>query len=524
MLLAIMLEAVRSLFSQLDDMGVEYCHWKSNDRLADALEGQGDIDLLVNTSQRTAFEATVVKFGYKRVFRPSWSDTPGTMHFYGLDEASGTLIHLHVYFELITGGSILKDHHLRLAPLVLKNREWVQPVPTPSKDIDLALLVLRKMIEFGSPIESVMLLREGSAVSRELKWLAEGNNVEKAADFVAENLPEIDREFFLICAHCLLQESSIVRRMWLGRQMSQRLSRYSLHGPYRAATERTCRLALKVWWKTLGKRQIPTHPNGGSIMAVVGPDATGKSTIVSELKRWLGSEFWVEGAHAGRPPATLLTFIPRLALPFLRRLAPSYRTTSSVQSPTPRRETNATAQRRGLRLSVFVLRAIMIAYERQSLLRRLDRLRTRGAIIISDRYPSLDAGTMDSAQLSTIEAPPNSILGYLADLEGKIYRDMPRPSIVVKLSVPIDVAISRNRNRVKPGKETESYLRERHKQPSQRSYGAMAEFSIDTSPPLEETLRAIKTEVWRYLSVNCRQKTEHRVTTPVSSAKSRGAS
>jgi thymidylate kinase len=166
----------------------------------------------------------------------------------------------------------------------------------------------------------------------------------------------------------------------------------------------------------------------------------------------------------------------------------------------------------------------MIAYERRSLLRRLDRLRARGAIIISDRYPSLDAGTMDSAQLSTIEAPTHSILRYLANLESKMYRDMPRPSIVMKLSVPIDVAISRNLSRVKPGKETERYLRERHKQPSQRSYGAMAEFSIDTSPPLEETLKAVKTKIWQYLSVNCRQKTEHPASTLVSNAKSRGAS
>ena len=60
---------------------------------------------------------------------------------------------------------------------------------------------------------------------------------------------------------------------------------------------------------------------GGMIVALVGPKATGKSTIGHELATRLGLHLDVLRIHAGKPPATALTLVPRLppggALPVL---------------------------------------------------------------------------------------------------------------------------------------------------------------------------------------------------------------
>jgi hypothetical protein len=496
-----MLKALSDLIARLSRGGIRYCHWKSNNNLADSMEGRGDLDLLVDPAQRGDLEAILSELGYRLGRRPRWADTPHTAHFYGFDEATGTIIHLHVYLELLTGGSVLKNHLLPFGGPVLRLREHCHAIPTPPRDLDLCVFVIRKTIEFGSLVEAVMVLREEAAMQQELAWLSEGNNLQKAADHAAETLPVIDRDFFLRCAHAL-RDRSVLRRMRLGRLMKRRLSRYAQRGPFQAAGARAYRLTLRLAYRAVVRRQIATLAAKGSIVAVVGPDATGKSTVVGELENWLRSEFWVTRAHAGRPPATWLTVIPHLILPVLRRYAASYRTTSMVTAAPPTDRDRAVRSLRGLPLWVVVVRSLMVAYERRALVRRLDRKRERGAIVICDRYPSVEPGTMDGAQLPVWlgGSPASSLAGRLVDLERKMYHGVSAANVVVRLSVPIHVAIGRNSLRAKAGKESESYLRLRHQEARRCAYRACAEVEIDTSGPLQETLRAIKTEVWRNLT------------------------
>ena len=496
-----MRDNLRRLFSRLDDVGVVFCHWKSNNQLAGALDGRGDLDLLVRATQRSEFETVLKDFGYKRGRFPAWADTPGTVHFYGLDRTSGGLIHLHVYFHLLTGGSILKNHKLPFETLALNRLEQTQPVPTPRKDVDLGMFVLRKTIEFASFAETLMLVREGEAVAEELAWLSAGDNLPKAADLVAQEIPEVDRDFFLQCAESLRHRRSLLSCMRLGRALTERLSRFAVLGRFRAAASRAYRLAMRLVYRAMKRHQLATLASGGAFVAIVGPDATGKSTVVEETQRWLGAELWVEKAHAGRPPGTWLTVIPHTVLPWLRRAAPSYRTTSIMLGPNENADAGKPPSLRGSQLWIFVVRSLMIAYERRALVRRMERKRARGAIVIFDRYPSVEPSNIDSPQLAARihDANPNSILGYLVDLEKRAYRNMPAADLILRLTVPVDVAVMRNDNRVKAGKESESYIRMRHQDADRCLYRAPKEMKIDTSRPLDQTLREARTTIWNHL-------------------------
>src|SRR5437879_4701661 len=76
--------AVRALVEALNGAGIRYCHWKSNWKLAEALRGDTDIDLLVDRSDAARFQSLVASFGYK----PGVGDaSPSICHYYGLDEA-----------------------------------------------------------------------------------------------------------------------------------------------------------------------------------------------------------------------------------------------------------------------------------------------------------------------------------------------------------------------------------------------------------------------------------------------------
>src|SRR5512132_790211 len=125
----------------------------------------------------------------------------------------------------------------------------------------------------------------------------------------------------------------------------------------------------------------------------------------------------------------------------------------------------------------------------------------RGAVIVFDRYPSVEPGNIDSPQLAARlhDTAPNSILGYLVTLEKRVYQNMPAADPILRLTVPVDVAVMRNENRVKAGKESESYIRMRHQDADRCLYRAAKEMKIDTSGSLEQTLKEARTAIWNHL-------------------------
>ena len=83
----------------------------------------------------------------------------------------------------------------------------------------------------------------------------------------------------------------------------------------------------------MGSSKKLTPGGGGGVIAFVGSEATGKSTIIDRMHRWLGENFTVRRIHAGKPPATALTYVPYVMLPWLRRVFPEQRSTRVERRP-----------------------------------------------------------------------------------------------------------------------------------------------------------------------------------------------
>src|SRR5216110_3383854 len=141
-----MLELIGHLFDRLDAEGVEYCHWKSNAFLEEALEGAGDLDLLVRREHGDRFETLANALHFKQMAVPRWRSAPSVLHYLGFDLGSGRLVHLHVYFRLVTGGSLAKSCRLPLEHPLLEGRRRLAGVWVPSKDAELLLFVVRRML------------------------------------------------------------------------------------------------------------------------------------------------------------------------------------------------------------------------------------------------------------------------------------------------------------------------------------------------------------------------------------------
>jgi thymidylate kinase len=76
---------------------------------------------------------------------------------------------------------------------------------------------------------------------------------------------------------------------------------------------------------------------------------------------------------------------------------------------------------------------------------------------------------------------------------------MPKPDILFSLTVPIEVAVERNRTRIKEGKESEEFIRIRHKENQNLKYIAKHLYKVDTDVPYEIEIREMKSIIWRLL-------------------------
>jgi thymidylate kinase len=278
-------------------------------------------------------------------------------------------------------------------------------------------------------------------------------------------------------------------------------AKYSAIGRLTAYGQLATQFAMRY---LTGFRKNKVLQTGGAVIAFVGPEATGKSTLVREAKQWLGSAFATQAVHVGKPPSTWLTTPINGILPLGRKLLPQWRT-SRVEGHVVEPQKVASADTgdvtaTGTTSVLYALRAVAVAWDRRHLLLNVRRAAANGAIVICDRYPSEMVGAMDSARLRPDPAKRGikaAIFNRLARLEEKLYQQMPPPDVVLRLSVALETAKERNRTRVKVGKEADAYIESRHRQVRDwRKAGTIHIHEIDTNQSLPETIQHVKEAIW----------------------------
>jgi len=488
---------VDALTARLAADGVRYCHWKSNFSLDNALAGREDLDLLVDRVHLSAMLRVLLELGFKGA-RAFGLNQPGIHHYYGLDPDSGMLIHVHLFSRLLTGESLVKSHQLPLASLLLDSARSENGIQVASRTAELAGFVLRTFIKYGSPLDVLMLLRSRASFAKELAWLKQDADTAAAADAIQESVPQIDRALFQECLSSLEQNASWPRRYWLARRVRRRLRIHAAHTPWGRGR------AYAQWFRWLIFRRFTGKKDkalvaGGAVIAFVGPEATGKSTLLEESRAWLASAFAVSSVHAGKPPAGWFTWPVSLALPYLRKFFPRLRT-SRVEGHLigPGESAAASIPRAGLAGLAYALRVLSLAWDRRSLLIRVKRAAGSGQFVICDRYPSLVVGAMDSPRLDEGQARGAlaPLLRRFARWEAKLYQEMPAPDLVLRLRVSLETAQKRNKERVKLEKEGEEYLASRHRQASLWQRPGVVVIDVDTERSLLETIRLVKQSIW----------------------------
>ncbi|MBP7242358.1 hypothetical protein [Amaricoccus sp.] len=476
------------LLDALDHARIRYCHWKSNVRLLESLSGEGDLDVLVHREDAAAFTALLLECGFKLTASANGIGHPGVLHAFALDPDRATLVHAHVYFQIVTGDSVAKCYRLPLEDMLLAGTRRLHGVPVPSPEAELVAFVLRIALKHVRPFELLVVNRDYPAVVEELDWLRDSANAAAAEDLWRQLLPDAPVSLFRAAQDAIADRGDLLRRIRVSWRIRGHLQNWRRLGPLAATTSQLWRLLMLALGRLQRRRgKIPT--SSGIIVAFVGPKASGKSTLTGAVARRLGRNYRVWQVHVGKPPATALTLLPRLMLPLGRRIWASHRTQGFEAPPGADRS----------RFSfVYVLRVAILAYERRALVRRCWRAAAAGSIVIADRYPSVTAGATDSSHFCEADVArcQSRVKRWLMSLERRLYAGLPGPGLVVSLSAPIQTTLRRDAERVKTGGPNPEAVIRRRDRETIAEYPGIRVVTIDTDHPLDETAAAAMRAVW----------------------------
>jgi len=486
---------IKKIFGILNSRQIEYCHWKSNHLIKSFLQGKGDLDILVSETSEKEFKEALSEFKFKLVVCPAWERTDSVYHYYGLDEETGTIVHLHVYFKLMTGGMLIKNYHLPLARLLLESSSEFDGIKIPDRSSEFLVFVIRKILECGSLPDYLFVLRETENISNEFYSLFDSRTSDKAKALLPRFLPKFNATLFDECILALQSKPHFFRRIFLRKKIIRCFLDYEINPPLKNKWLTWSKFFHILYQKFISGKQVYDFFDGGALIAFVGADASGKSTHIAKIGNWLSKIVFVKKIHSGKPPATWLTFSFRLLLPVFRKLIPNQRT-NFIEL---KRHSGDPQENKGMHYSIiYLVRSIMIAFDQRKLLKNARRMAEKGKFVICDRYPSAALGGMDGRRVDPSFFDKNEpFKRFLAGIEKKIYSSISKPDLVFKLSVPFEINLKRfsERNEETNGKPEEEVQCRRAVMEKWKLPGVPVH-EIDNSDSLEMVQNKIKSLIW----------------------------
>ena len=486
----------RELLDELQRRGVRYCHWKGSISLDRVLAGEKDVDLLVDWRSSADVGGILAQTGFRRAVDAPAAALPGIDHYLALDEKLGLIAHLHLHWQLIPTKDNPDRIRLPWEELVLATRvhDASHGIFTPAPDVELLLFLVRAAMR-ATPRRRVAeaLGRPflGAAAVSELRWLAERTSRQALS---ARGTELIGTRGAAKAVAALDAPASSATFHALRAAIEPALASYESGRIARAMTRSAART----------RHTRRTLPNGGRIIAFLGSDGAGKSTVVRAVTAWLGSELEVHALYLGSgdgatsPLRRVLRNVDRVRRILLPRRVSAVG--SAGDHPTAayvRGEGYVEGVRPGLRALWKVASKLALAREKRERLVAAWRGRTKGAVIICDRYPQTQQlGFNDGPQLSPWLHHPQRWLRSAARREHAAY-DLATtlaPDLVIKLVVSPETAATRKDDM------SVDLLRARASSIRGLSFPAATRVvEIDADQPLESVLVAARTAIWSAL-------------------------
>ncbi|WP_299701296.1 hypothetical protein [uncultured Pontibacter sp.] len=469
-------EESHKLLNELKSQNIRFAHWKSNSHLGKALAGKTDIDLLVLPDDKERFESSLRSLGYKKMVSQPWSTYPLVEDWLGLDCLTGSFLHIHVHYAIVTGIQHVKHLYLPWIDAffnhVITDRKTGWPIPKP--ELEVLILFIRIWAKMPpaerikkQPVippyikdELVNLLQEVDLTNLTSLCVELNLKIPKHFTEVIDSIKvNGDNENILEISQLLYtQMKPYFRIPWFQSVLISTFFKINIK-------------AYKYSMRFIGPFKLgKTLYGGGKVIALIGSDGSGKSTISNDLLKWLTYKVDTHYFYMGKNPhikSNNKLLLSKTDIFFLNNRV------SKI-----------------LKKLVGNLYYLILIQKKLSSIRLARRMSTTGSVILCDRFPQKDVfGINDGPNLQL--ARPN----WSSRMEMRMFDQVAElaPDIVIKLNVKPEVAMER-----KP-EHDKSKILQKCDALSNINFKNTKVINVDSNRPYEQVLAEVKNEIWRLL-------------------------
>ena len=498
---------VRSLLNHLVEKEIPYCHFKSNEHVAEGISGLTDLDLLCAREWHMETVAALVASGFKLFVSGSLTRYSAVEDWIGFDTQSGRLAHLHVHWQMVAGEPYIKGYRLPWEKQILDDRVWDSDneIHTSSPEMELLLLLVRAALKLH--VRNIVLRGEGQFLEgdlrREFDWLLMRVDIPRFERLSSSLLsPSLTSQLMAIVNHPTGNMSLFLR---FRKELLTGLAHWRTYPPIyakclrwqRELSRRFVRKALQRIGGLSVSRRTPS--TGGILIALLGADGSGKSTQAKSLVKWLGWKVDVARVYfgSGDGPMSWHRRVLLAARNVLgRSRAKASASATNLPAATSDRPTASRPVVRGGPGLFKTLYALSLAMEKRGGIRSAVRARNRGMIVVCDRFPQNQIVGYNDGPLLADCLERGFPWGAAARLEQRLLSVFSEvaPDLLFKLNVSESVAGQRKSDTPK------AMIQRKIDAVRALEFGPSCEvIELDADRPLGDITLAVRHQVWKRL-------------------------
>lgn len=495
-----MLDICKKLFSAWNGAGVKYCHWKSNEHLAEGLDGLTDLDIYVAPEDRETAERLLSEAGYLKFNPQKGARYPDVDEWIGFDLDTGRLVHVHQHYTVITGTKFSKEYVFPIDGLLTESRvlDGETEVFISAPEVEIIILYCRIVLKATDRKR----IAPDEDYRREIDFLKERMD----SDAVKANCVLLMGDSGLRFAELIDKEtldfgewSEIYRiaSRWLRKGKKMSAARAKLRKRY--FTYRSMWNAAKRKYLHITPIKRKTPPTGGMSVCFIGADGSGKSTVSIDIKKWLNWKIEAERFYLGSGDHYNGIVKRLLAKGKSRGASASVKTASVEPSDKPKAKKKLSLKGRILRFGFNILQCIYLRQIAERSLKELKRARKyvkKGGIALFDRFPQNQfEGMYDGPKIRSRYPDGGIFVRSQARREERAIRKAQsyQPTLLFKLLLPPEESVRRKPDHtieeVAPKAEITAKL----------AFDNSEVVDIDATQPYDGELLEIKRRIWSAL-------------------------